>query len=133
MNKILIADNNLISVWIYPERGMLHSQMKSYVFGPEYREGLTKTIEAMGSYRVTKWIADNRAHSAVPPDDLDWTFKTWFPRALASGWRHWALVQPISLIGQIRMERVIKTFAEQGLNARMFTDPDEAMRWLDGL
>lgn len=133
MNKVLVVDNSLLTLWVYPERGMLHSQMKTFVFGDEYRDAWTKAIEAIASYRATKWLAYNGPHSALPPDDADWTINTWFPQALAAGWKHWAVVQPASLIGQSRIERVIKIFSDQGINARMFVDPDVAMRWLDGL
>lgn len=29
------------------------------------------------------------------------------------------------------MDRVSKEYSAQGLNARFFTDPDEAMEWLE--
>jgi len=54
-------------------------------------------------------------------------------RALYSLWerQHWAVVQPLKIIGQINMERFSKDYGRQGVNARLFSDPDAAMRWLD--
>jgi hypothetical protein len=131
MNKVSLVDNPLIAVWVYPERRLLHSQMKAYCFGPEFRAGLTAAAEGMERYQATRWLADDRASGALPPEDMEWGTQVWFPRALAAGWSHWALLQPAKLIGKIHMERVMQMFAGRGLKTRMFTDPDEAMRWLD--
>ncbi len=131
MHRISLVDNDLISVWIYPERKMIHHCMKTYCFGPEFRIALTRGVEAMEEHRATKWLSDNRATGALPPDDVAWGTQVWFPRAKAAGWRHWSVVQPVKLIGQVNMERFIKTYGEQGIDARMFSDPDEAFAWLD--
>jgi hypothetical protein len=40
-------------------------------------------------------------------------------------------VQPAKIIGQVNMARFVKLYADLGINARMFGDPDEAMKWLD--
>jgi hypothetical protein len=133
MNRTSILENDFISIWVVPERKLVHSVMNTYVFGDAYRNALTTISEAMESHQLTKWLADLQAQSAVPPDDLEWTSTHWRPRMMAAGWRHWAIVQPTKIIGQVRMERVSKLWAEQGLNARTFVDPDEALRWIDGL
>lgn len=41
------------------------------------------------------------------------------------------MVQPEKIIGQINMGRFVKKYAQLGINARVFTDPDEAFKWLD--
>src|SRR5689334_5336050 len=124
MNKILLVDNTLISVWIYPERKMIHHIMKGYCFGDHFREALTKGLEAMKLYKATKWLSDDRANGALPPEDLAWSSQVWFHQTMAAGWKHWAVVQPAKIIGQSSVSRFVKMYAEQGLNARMFADPD---------
>jgi hypothetical protein len=133
MNRVSIVDNALISVWAYPERRIIHHMMKAYCFGADLREGLLRGVEAMERYRATKWLSDDRANGALLPDDEVWGVEVWFPRARAAGWEHWAIVQPGKVIGQINMERFVKRYAELGVNARMFSDPDEAFAWLDGV
>jgi hypothetical protein len=133
MNRITIVENSLIAVWAYPERKMIHHMMKDYCFGPDFREGLTRGLEAMELHKATKWLSDDRANGALPPDDSEWGIRVWFPRARAAGWQHWAVVQPAKVIGQINMERFVKDSGARGVNARMFADPDQAMRWLDQL
>jgi hypothetical protein len=133
MNRISIVDSSLIAVWAYPELQMIHHQMKGFCFGDQFRDALTQGIEAMQRYGATKWLSDDRANSAMPPDDGAWATEVWFPRARAAGWRHWAIVQPGTVLGQSNMGRYVKHFAEQGINARMFSDPDAATRWLAAL
>ena len=130
-NKISIVDNDMISVWVYPQRRIIHHQMKAYCFGERFYQALMRGAEALEQYHATKWLSDNRVTGALPTEDADWTAKNWFPRVKAAGWRHWAVVQPEKVIGQLNMSRFIKRYGELGINARMFSDFDEAYRWLD--
>lgn len=129
--KISIVDSDAISLWVYPGRQIIHHQMKAYCYGDKFREALARGTEAMERHKATKWLSDNRANGALPVEDADWAEKTWFPRTKAAGWRHWSVVQPEKVIGQINMARFVKKYAQLGINARMFSDPDEAFRWLE--
>ncbi|HEU4731438.1 MAG TPA: hypothetical protein VFT22_26270 [Kofleriaceae bacterium] len=132
-DKISIVENELISVWLYPQRKMIHHRMKTFCHGDRFRDALTKGAEAMEHYKATKWLSDDRGNGAVLAEDGAWGETHWFPRVKAAGWKHWAVVQPAKIIGQMNMARFIKQYAELGINARMFSDPDQAFRWLDGL
>lgn len=130
-NKISIVDNDMIAVWVYPARRTIHHQMKAYCYGDRFYQALMKGAEALEQYHATKWLSDNRVTGALPAEDAEWTAKNWFPKVKAAGWRHWAVVQPEKVIGQLNMSRFIKKYSELGINARMFSDIDEAFRWLD--
>ncbi len=129
--RLLLVENDLISVWIYPEKKLVHHLMKAYCFGVDFREGLTRGVDAMERHGATKWLSDDRANGALPPEDLAWTKRVWRSRALAAGLKRWAIVQPAKLIGQVNLSRVVKQYADLGVEVRMFGDPDEAMKWLD--
>jgi hypothetical protein len=64
-------------------------------------------------------------------EDATWAQSVWFPRTKTAGWRHWSVVQPAKIIGRMNMARFVKDCARQGINARMFGDPDAAFEWLD--
>jgi hypothetical protein len=130
-SRVCVLDTNLISVWVYPARRMIHHQMKAFCFGADFRAALTRGAEAMEQHGATKWLSDDRLNSALPPDDEQWGYEVWFPRARAAGWRHWAIVQPAKLLGRSSIGRISKQYVDAGVNMRMFGDPDEAMRWLD--
>jgi hypothetical protein len=110
---------------------MIHHRMKTYCHGEDFRDALVKGVEAMERHQAIKWLSDDRANGALVPEDTAWSIQHWFPRAKAAGWKHWSVIQPAKIIGQINMERALKDLAGQGINARMFGDPDEAMQWLD--
>jgi hypothetical protein len=131
MNKSLVVDNAMMTVWVYPARGMIHHVMKSYCYGRDFREGLTKGTEAMRLHKVTKWLSDDRASGPLPKDDEKWAYEDWFPQTVAAGWKHWAILQPAKVIAKIKYARATSSWADLGINARVFTDPDEAMKWLD--
>jgi hypothetical protein len=131
MNKVVVVDNALITVWVHPEQKLISHLMKAYCFGPEFREGLTKGTDAMKQYKATKWLSDDRNGGPIPKEDEDWAHSTWLPRTIAVGWKHWAMVMPAKVIGQIKIGRIMKQYAELGLNTRMFSEPDEAIRWLE--
>jgi hypothetical protein len=131
MSKLLVFDSSEISVWAYPDRKMIHHEMKAYCHGHVLQEALIKGVEAMELHRATKWLSDDRLNGALPPDGAAWAANVWFPRTKAAGWQHWAVVQPVKILGQMNLARFVKKYADLGINARMFSDPDEAMTWLD--
>jgi hypothetical protein len=130
-NKISIVDNDVISLWVYPDRQMIHHQMKTYCYGDKFREALTRGTDAMNQYKATKWLSDDRGNGALLPEDTDWAEKVWFPRTKAIGWQHWSVVKPEKVIGQINLSRFVKKFAQLGINARIFSDLGEAFTWID--
>lgn len=129
--KISLVDNDMISLWVYPRRGIIHHQMKGHCHGDRFRDTLTRGTEAMVQYKATKWLSDDRANSALLAEDATWGQTAWFPKTKAAGWRHWSVVQPAKVIGQMNMARFVKDYLQHGINARMFSDPDEAFTWLD--
>jgi hypothetical protein len=133
MNKIEIVDNPQISIWLHPQQGIIYSSMKQFCYGVDYRDALMKGIAAMKAHKATKWLSDNRLAGAVPREDEEWGAKFWIPAARTAGWKHWALVLPEKVIGQISVKRLLEKYDNLGVNVRFFTDPDEAMRWLVAL
>jgi hypothetical protein len=130
-DKITVLDNDVISVWVYPARRMIHHRLKAYCFGETLREALNKGTEALDQHKATKWLSDDRNNGALTPEDTDWAEKTWFPKTKIAGWKHWSVIKPEKVIGQMNMSRFVKKFAERGINVQLFSDPDEAFRWLD--
>jgi hypothetical protein len=130
MNKVLIVEKPIVVVWVYPELRLIHHVMKAFCHGVEWRDVLMKCVDTMKSYKATKWLSDDRANGAVMREDQEWADREWFPKVRAAGWKHWAIVQPEKVIGQINMGRLTQKYLELGINARMFSDPDEAMTWI---
>jgi hypothetical protein len=131
MKKQVILDNELITVWFYPERKLIHHRMKAVCHGQDFRDALTKGVEAMEQHKAVKWLSDDRLNGALPAEDEAWATTTWFPRTKAAGWKYWAIVAPEKVIGQVNMSKFMLMYADLGVNARMFSDPDLAFAWID--
>src|SRR5262245_13897951 len=113
MSRILVLESNLITVWAYPEKRLIHHEMRQFCLGDEFRNGLNRGLEALELYRATKWLSDDRANSVLPEDE-EWARRDWFPRAKAAGWKHWAMV-PAGALGHHRAARFVKTYLELGI------------------
>ena len=85
---------------------------------------------AHGTYSATKWLSDDRKNGPLNTSDSDWARDDWFPRALAAGWKYWAVVLPELLIGQMNMQLFTTRYSKAGVTVRVFSDPDDALCWL---
>jgi hypothetical protein len=130
MDRITILETDQISIWCYPELGIIHHEMHRVIYGQPFRDALSAGLNALIEHRATKWLSDDRANSALSPQDEEWGTKTWFPQVRAAGWKKWAMVQPIKVVGQMNVARFVKLYSDLGISARMFTDPHEAFDWL---
>jgi hypothetical protein len=134
MEKIQIISSPLIDAWVYPGRKLAHHQMKGFCYGPDLRDTLLKVVENMERYHLTKYLTDNRASGAVVNEDSEWSTQHFFPRAVAAGWKHWAIVLPVNVIGSIHLKRQAQVMSTHGfMNVKTFEDPREAMKWIDEL
>jgi hypothetical protein len=131
MSKITVYDHERMSVWVYPEKKMVHHQMHEASAGEVFQKALLAGLAAMREHEATRWLSDDRLHKALSPDDEAWAQDVWFPQAKAAGWLHWAVIQPQSAVGRMSSARFRKWYAAQGINARLFTEFDEAMGWLE--
>lgn len=130
MSKELIMDNEFISLWYYPDTKIIHHEIKKYVFGTTLQEMFVKGCDLMKEKGAKKWLSDDRNNNALTQKDTEWVTTVWFPKMVENGWKYWAIVQPEKIIGQINMKKFARTYAEKGVIANMFSDPDEAMKWL---
>jgi len=70
---------------------------------------------------------------ALGEEDTAWAENDWFPRVLAAGWEYWAIVLPDNIVGQMNMKTFIDDYAAAGITVRVFTDPAEALEWLEAV
>jgi len=126
----VILDNDDATLWYYPEKKTVHHCFKRFIHGEEFRTVLEQGASAMEKYKATKWLSDDRSNGVLPPDDEKWGNQVWFPRVRSAGWKHWAIVQPEKAVAKLNMKRLQDTFAQLGINTKIFTDLEEAKTWL---
>jgi hypothetical protein len=132
MNRIAILENEGMSLWYYPDTKIVHHQFHIPVSGKRFRETLMAGTEVLKKNNARKWLSDDRAYTEpLPPEDMEWGFQEWGPKNVLAGWRFWAIVLPPSFIGQMSLTKIEKTYSSIGVVAKVFTEPDEAMSWLE--
>ena len=129
--KTTIIDTEFATLWFYPGRKIVRHVFHQFIHGAEFRNVLDKGVEIFQKEGAQKWLSDDRKNSALSPDDERWSMEDWFPRVLAAGWKYWAVVMPDKVTGQMNMNRMMKRYIDEGLTVKVFSDPDEALKWLE--
>lgn len=130
MQKLVILDGPLASLHYYPEEQIVHHEFHGFVHGPEFRKVLEAGIELLRRHGATKWVSDDRKNGAIPREDGEWADNVWRPAAIQAGWKYWAMIQPEKIYGQMNVRRFVENAAADGVVARIFDSPVEALRWI---
>jgi hypothetical protein len=127
----LIIDTEAVVLRYHPQSKIVHHEFRRFVHGAEFRNVLEKGLEALRRNHASKWLSDDRGNGPLKPADAEWSLQDWSPRAMAAGWKYWAVVLPKKVLGQMNMKRFIDGSAEIGRIACGFTDPKLALKWLE--
>jgi len=131
-STIVAVDNEHARVCFHAATRIVHHEFKQFIHGERLRAALTAGAELLEQHRATKWLSDDRKNGALPGADGEWARTVWYPRVLRAGWKHWAVVLPENVVGQMNLRRFVEDYRKDGLDVAVFVDPDEAMRWLAG-
>ncbi len=126
-----VFDTPFVTVWYHPDKHIVHHEIHKFVYGKEFREFLLAGTAAMKKNHAHKWLSDDRNNTVLSQEDVEWGQTNWFPQTIQAGWKFWAIVQPEKVLAKMGMERLVKLYAEAGVTAKFFTDPAEAMKWLE--
>ena len=126
----ILIDTEALRLVYRREDKIVHHEIRKFVHGQPLRDMLSRGLEAMQTYKAQKWLSDDRGNGPLKPADEEWGKTVWFPQALASGWKHWAVVMPEAVLGQMNMRRWIELYGQAGIHAHPFDDPKLALRWL---
>ena len=127
----MILDNEFMTLWYHPDKKIIHHEFHKFTQGETLRDCLSAGAEQMEFKGAQKWLSDDRKNTVVGEDDMKWTSTVWRPRVIKAGWKYWALVLPEKTIGKMNMNRIIKDYGETGVTVQAFSDPDEALKWLE--
>ena len=131
MRKETIIENEFVTMWYYRDKKILHHQIHNYLIGDDLKNMLNTGIKKLKETGACKWLSDDRSYAPLPKEDIEWGREVWTPKALAAGFRHWAIVMPESVTGKMSHRRMVQEYADIGLNVNVFSDVDEAMEWLE--
>ena len=129
--KITILETQLLSLWFYPQAGILHHQLHTFIPAAAFEELLTAGLDYIERQKATKWLSDNRGNPIVTQETAEWARTVWAPRAIGAGFKYWAAVMPSELLGRMQMRTFIDEYAKLGVTVHPFEDVDKALRWLE--
>jgi hypothetical protein len=129
MSKRLVLENEFVCLWYHPEERIVHHQFRKFIWGEQFREALNEGLRVFEHEGATKWLSDDRENSALSKDDTEWSMSDWFPRVAKAGWKHWAIVLPQNVIGQMNMTRISAAYSARGVTVRVFDEPGAALDW----
>ncbi len=131
MRKEIIFDNEFATMWYYPDQKIVAHHIKRFIYGEAFYKFLLTGTELMRKHKAQKWLSDDRDSPVLRNEDIDWGAKNWFPQTQAAGWKYWAMVKPVQAIGEMSMRRIIEMYTKAGVTAEVFSDFDEAFKWLE--
>lgn len=127
----VLIDNDYVTLYYHEDKQMVHHIYKRGIHGDYLKEALTLGTDKLIEHGAHKWLSDNSAIEGVTDEESAWIDNTWLPRTIEAGWKYWALVVPANVAGQMNMMQFINSFSDRGVVVRIFTDADEAMKWLE--
>lgn len=99
--------------------------------GDFLKDSLNKGLECLIKNKAVKWLSDNRKLGFHKPEDAEWVNNDWTPRAIKSGWKKWALIQPESAVSNLNMKQFVEFFKQNGIEVKVFSDYEQGMSWLE--
>ena len=126
----VILDNEFAIVLYHVRHKIVHHTFRKPVTSAVFREALTRGVELFERRGANKWLSDDRANNALHPEDGKWAMEVWSKRAIAAGWKAWAIVMPDAALGKANMRRFIREYSDQGVDVNIFDGADEALEWL---
>jgi len=127
----VILNNDFATVWVYPEKQIVHHKIKKFIYGDHFREVMMAAADAFIKNACTKWLSDDRENSSLRNEDQEWAKLVWEPKVMKGGWKHWAVIFPKGLFGELNMKRISQHYIDQGINFNTFSDTNEALAWLE--
>ncbi|MBZ0292841.1 MAG: hypothetical protein K8L99_09800 [Anaerolineae bacterium] len=131
MPPMIVIDNEYVTLQYHPDKKIVHHSFKQWIPLQIFRDVMTQGADIFEKYGAEKWLSDDRGNGALDLAAAEWGTKVWTPRITKAGWKYWAVVMPKKVLGQMDMRQWIKMYSDLGVTVKAFTDPDEALRWLE--
>jgi hypothetical protein len=131
MTAILVEDTDYATLWYHPEKKIVHHEYKKFMSGDIFHAFLLKGTQTLIENGANKWLSDDRMNPVLKKEDMEWGQTNWFPQTLQAGWKYWAIVQPESIYAKLNMHQLVKDYAKAGVTTKFFTNPEDAMQWLE--
>ena len=120
MSTTTVLDNEFLTMWYYPEDKIVHHKFHKFVFGQAFRDGLWPGADIFEKNKAQKWLSTIGRTSALERRIQTGRRRNGSRALKKARWKYWALVMPAKAIGQMNMQRFVKTYSDQGLTVKVF-------------
>lgn len=133
MSEVVVLDLEKATLFFHPEAGIVHHSFKQSVSGDDFRLVLSEGLKLLEDPEVDKWLSDDLHNLDLTPEDRDWADNWWRPRAIAAGWKYWAVVMPENAFGVVDMAAHVTAARREGIEVSVFSEAGAALAWLQSL
>jgi hypothetical protein len=120
-----------VSLYYHQSSRIVHHEIRRFITGQDFRDLLTAGSDLLRKNAARKWLSDDRGQWVLAKEDLDWSEAHWAPQTAKAGWKYWAIVRAEKVLAKVAMETLVAKYAKLGVKAQFFTDPNDAMAWLE--
>jgi len=131
MPQTTVLETPSVTLWYHSQSRIVHHEIRRFVTGKDFRDLLNAGSDAMRKNSARKWLSDDRGQWVLAKDDLAWSESVWAPATVKAGWKYWAIVRADKVLAQVAMDQLAAKYGALGVTARFFTNPQEAMTWLE--
>ncbi len=130
-DNMIILDNEYITISYLPDKKTIYHTVHQPISGQQLRDALLVGFQALQDYGCHKWLSDDRKNGPMSDEDREWGEINLNRRSLEAGWKYWALVVPEMLVAAGSMAPTIEAMHGLGLRMMVFSNVEEAFKWLD--
>jgi hypothetical protein len=130
MPPVTVLETPSVTLWYHPDSRIVHHEIRRFIKGKDFRDLLTSGSDVLRKNLARKWLSDDRGQWVLAADDLAWSETMWAPQVAKAGWKYWAIVRAEKVLAKVAMEKLVSKYGALGVSARFFSDPRDAMAWL---
>jgi hypothetical protein len=131
MNTLTVIDNQYATLVYHLDTKIVDHVFHKDLDTENFHLILNRGVELLIEHGAVKWLADTRAIGPFSEEQGQWLNEEWIPRAIASGWKYWALVVPEAIKARMDIFEHMSFFEGKGIWINVFTDADLAKDWLE--
>lgn len=108
-------------------------EWEGYATSNVFREGTEKMLQVLNENKANKVLGDFKDMVIIGQEDQKWLNETFLPKAIQSGFKAIAIIQPIHYFNKVAVESVAYKVKEDLLRINFFSEHKKAKEWLEKL
>jgi len=127
---MIAFQNSVASIAVNQPAGAVEIHWTQPPTSAEFREVLSKGLEAIQSNKLQRWVGDVRQLGAILEEDQKWSNEVWFPQAIQAGIKRMAVVIADDIFNQLSVEEIMNKVEAVDLTSHYFSNLEEARSWV---